>query len=142
MKIIKITLLLASMAFGLSAVAQDKPKGKDKIYTPEQLEMLKAQKASVKENREEFKSSLSNEQLAIMENKELSVRERREALRASFTDAQKTMMETNRSEIKALKDAFRATITEEQKQLIRERRSKMKKRMENIKDRKLSLIHI
>ena len=122
MKIIKIALLLSSMAFGLFAVAQDKPKGKDKIYTPEQLEMLKAQKASVKENRQEFKSSLSNEQLAIMENKELSVRERREALRASFTDAQKTMMETNRSEIKALKDAFRATITRIPNKSIRQQK--------------------
>ena len=31
MKIIKITILLAAMAFGQFAVAQDEPKGKEKI---------------------------------------------------------------------------------------------------------------
>ena len=64
MKRITITILVAAMALGQFAVAQDKTKGKEKIYTPEQIEMLKAQKAAVKENREEFKSSLTDEQLA------------------------------------------------------------------------------
>ena len=85
MKTIKITILLAAMAFGQFAIAQDERKEKEKIYTPEQIEMLKTQKVAVKENREEFKSSLTDEQLDIMENKELGKRERMEALRTSFT---------------------------------------------------------
>ena len=56
MKTVKITLILVAMAVGQFAVAQDKAQGKGKIYTPEQIEMLKAQKAAMKENREEFKS--------------------------------------------------------------------------------------
>jgi hypothetical protein len=72
MKTVKITLILAAMAVGQFAVAQDKAQGKEKIYTPEQIEMLKAQKAAMKENREEFKSSLTDEQLAIMQTKSLA----------------------------------------------------------------------
>ena len=71
MKTIKITTLVAAILFGHAALAQDEQKGKQKIYTPEQLEMLKAQKDAVKENREEFKASLTDEQRAILENKEL-----------------------------------------------------------------------
>ena len=81
MKTIKITIIIVAIAFGQFTIAQDKPKGKEKIYTPEQIEMLKTQKAAVKENREELKSSLTDEQLAIMENKDLGRRERMEALR-------------------------------------------------------------
>ena len=55
MKTIKITIMLAAMALGQFTIAQDEPKGKEKIYTPEQIEMLKTQKAAVKENREGVK---------------------------------------------------------------------------------------
>ena len=90
MKIIKITTLIVAILIGQVALTQDEaPKGKQKIYTPEQLEMLKAQKEAVKKNREEFKASLSDEQRAILENKDLNRKERQEALRATFTDAQK-----------------------------------------------------
>ena len=72
MRTIKITALFAAILLGQVAFAQDEVSaGKQKIYTPAQLEMLKAQKEAVKENREEFKASLSDEQRAILENKDL-----------------------------------------------------------------------
>ena len=115
MKTIKITSLVVAIFIGQVAFAQDEAaKGKQKIYTPEQLEMLETQKEAVKQNREEFSASLSEEQRAILENKEVGMKERREALRATFTDAQKELLTANREEIKALKEQVRTTLTDEE----------------------------
>lgn len=126
MKTIKITTLVAVLMFGHASFAQDEAKGKQNIYTPEQQEILKAQKKAVIQNREEFKASLSDEQLAILKNKELVKKESQEALRATFTDAQKELLAANRDEIKTMKDIFLASITKEQKQDLKQRKQRIK----------------
>ena len=133
MKTIKITTLVAVLMFGHASFAQDEAKGKQNIYTPEQQEILKAQKKAVIQNREEFKASLSDEQLAILKNKELVKKESQEALRVTFTDAQKELLTANRDEIKTMKDIFLASITKEQKQDLKQRKQRMKERIKNMK---------
>ena len=56
-------IFLFSIAFfnSLLILAQDVLPTPEKIYTPNQLEMIKAQRDMVKKNREIFRNSLSDE---------------------------------------------------------------------------------
>lgn len=129
-----ITTLVVSILFGHATFAQEvevaQSQRQQEIFTSEQRGMLKAQKDAVKQNRKQFKASLSDEQLVIFENKELSRKERREALRVTLTDFQKQFLTANRKKIKAMKDAFRATITNEQKRALKKRRKQRMKQRE------------
>ena len=61
----------------------------DKIYTPNQLEMIESQKNLVKQNREAFRNSLSEEQKKILKNKSLSLKNRKQELMKTLSSSQK-----------------------------------------------------
>lgn len=96
-------LVLSMLFFQISFAQEEIPESptRERIYTPEQIEMIKAQRALVKENKDAFRSTLSEEQLAILSNKELTRQARKEALMSSLSDAQQALLEANKAEVKA-----------------------------------------
>ena len=98
-------IFLFSIAFfnSLLILAQDVLPTPEKIYTPNQLEMIKAQRDMVKKNREIFRNSLSDEQKSILKNNKLSINERQSALMKSLSENQKEVLKGNRESVRKLK---------------------------------------
>lgn len=113
---IKVLIFIALLFFSTYSNAQNAEVLSN--LTPQQKEMVEAQKKLLIKNREAFKATLSANQLEILKNTSLSKEDRMKALTESLSDSQKKLLAKNRSEAISGKENFKATITEEQRQKL------------------------
>jgi hypothetical protein len=131
-----IFLFIITFFNTLLVLAQDVLPTTEKIYTPNQIEMIKDQRDMVKKNRETFRNSLSNEQKSMLKNSKLSIKERQLALMKSLTENQKEVLKGNRESVRKIKESFSKSLTNKQKMVLKRRRDDLKGKREKLKDYK------
>lgn len=128
---VSLSFLFLTFVTHVGIVAQEKPHddfAREKIYTPAQIEMIKAQRKLIKADKEAFRNTLTDEQLAVFKDESLTREERRKVMKAMLTADQKALLTTNRQKAKSLREAFKATITDEQKEALKKRRHNLRQR--------------
>ena len=128
---VSLSFLFLTFVTHVGIVAQEKPhhdSAKEKIYTPAQIEMIKAQRKLIKADKEAFRATLTMEQKAIFNDESLTREARRKAMKEMLSAEQKALLAANRAKAKSLREDFKATITDEQKEALKKRRQKLRER--------------
>jgi len=105
----------------VSAQSGDELASIEEYLTPEQQKMLQEERQLIKQNRYQFRKSLSEEQLNILGDESMTQEQKREQLRKTFTKQQKEMLNEQSRRLEQKRKEFRGTLTDEQKLRIRER---------------------
>jgi hypothetical protein len=122
-------VLVCIIAFGVKSFAQttaekvdvknDKKEFKSSL-SADQKAALKTNNESRKAMHKEFAATLTPDQKAIMAEKSLSKEDRMEKLDKTLSPAQKEMRENNKKEMKENRKTFKKTLTPEQKKSLKE----------------------